>query len=581
MPTNTPTNTPVPTNTPTNTPVPTNTPTNTPVPTNTPTNTPVPTNTPTNTPVPTNTPTNTPVPTNTPTNTPVPTNTPTNTPVPTNTPTNTPVPTNTPTNTPVPTNTPTNTPVPTNTPTNTPVPTNTPTNTPVPTNTPTNTPVPTNTPTNTPVPTNTPTNTPVPTNTPTNTPVPTNTPTNTPTATNTISAQGSITPLPTNTSTNTPTITATPTATFTPGGAQIDGIAKDTGSGQFGPGNAFTLGNLWLCKPLGVANAQLPPAGSSGAGEPVCGTYNLAEVAQAPKDLDTCNDDDDGDGKPCAGDPTKPRAPWQSAGDGCLNVAEDYIPGQTAVDCDTGQGGINGTGEKPEGLGAFEFQVKFDDKLFQSPTFDCAVAPDGQQAVLGSTGRSIQTQVSVITENWVMLGCISKNPQSPLQIVPGSDISGNPAILGTLTLQAQPDLLSRMRPAKDNGVATNLLDENCELADTLGKPYNDALGTYGNNEAPSGGLVPDCKDAALTIRMLEGDLNLDCVVDVRDDQTAAFRYGQFFGQLQYNRFYDLEPNIAPDFDIDIKDVQTVFGRNGSSCASPVPAQPPQASVPDP
>jgi hypothetical protein len=61
----------------------------------------------------------------------------------------------------------------------------------------------------------------------------------------------------------------------------------------------------------------------------------------------------------------------------------------------------------------------------------------------------------------------------------------------------------------------------------------------------------------------------------------AFRYGSFFGNLVYNRFFDLEPNIAPDFDIDIKDLQTVFGRNGSMCSSPIPTQNPNSQVPDP
>ena len=108
-----------------------------------------------------------------------------------------------------------------------------------------------------------------------------------------------------------------------------------------------------------------------------------------------------------------------------------------------------------------------------------------------------------------------------------------------------------------------------------------ALGAYGANTAPAGGLTQDCKDAALTIRMLEGDVNLDCTVNVLDDQSEAFRYGQFFGQLNYNRFFDLEPNISPDFDIDIKDLQTVFGRNGSTCASPIPTQNPNPTTPDP
>jgi len=286
-----------------------------------------------------------------------------------------------------------------------------------------------------------------------------------------------------------------------------------------------------------------------------------------------------------AGDPAHGPASWQNQSDGCLNIASDYIPGVTAVDCNGGEVG--------EGLGAAEFQVKFDDKIFQSPTFDCSVAPSGQPGVLGSTGRLIQTQVSVITENWVQFGCVTKDPAHPQSGPPGTctvpTLNGacpgpqidNASVLGALTLTVQPDLRSRMRPAKENGVASNLLDENCEKADALGQPFNEFVGNFGQNVAPSGGLSQDCKDATLTIRMLEGDINLDCQVNVLDDQGEAFRYGQFFGQLNYNRFFDLEPNISPDFDIDIKDLQTVFGRNGSTCANPIPPQPPAPSTPDP
>jgi hypothetical protein len=81
--------------------------------------------------------------------------------------------------------------------------------------------------------------------------------------------------------------------------------------------------------------------------------------------------------------------------------------------------------------------------------------------------------------------------------------------------------------------------------------------------------------------MLEGDMDLDCEVDLTDDQAMAFRYGAFFGNLLYHKFYDLEPNIAPDFDIDIKDLQTVFGRNGSTCDAPIPDQNPGSMIPDP
>jgi hypothetical protein len=139
-------------------------------------------------------------------------------------------------------------------------------------------------------------------------------------------------------------------------------------------------------------------------------------------------------------------------------------------------------------------------------------------------------------------------------------------------LTIQPDLFQRIRPTKDNGVVTDLLDENCEIADIFGMPFEGSV---------QGGLTPDCGDATVTIRMLEGDVDLNCEVDVADDQAMAFRYGSFFGNLLYNKFFDLEPNIAPDFDIDIKDLQTVFGRNGSTCDAPIPDQDPNPQIPDP
>jgi hypothetical protein len=85
----------------------------------------------------------------------------------------------------------------------------------------------------------------------------------------------------------------------------------------------------------------------------------------------------------------------------------------------------------------------------------------------------------------------------------------------------------------------------------------------------TGGLVDICTDLHVTTRILEGDLNMDCEVDVEDDQMIAFRYGGFFGNLLYDPWFDLEPSLK-DFDIDIKDIQKVFGRNGSTCEDPLP-----------
>ena len=62
----------------------------------------------------------------------------------------------------------------------------------------------------------------------------------------------------------------------------------------------------------------------------------------------------------------------------------------------------------------------------------------------------------------------------------------------------------------------------------------------------------------------------DCDVSITDAQRIAFRYGSFFGQLLYDTFYDMEPFVTPDFDIDIKDLQFVFGRIGSTCDDPIP-----------
>jgi hypothetical protein len=440
-------------------------------------------------------------------------------------------------------------------------------------------------------------------------------------------------------------------------------LPKTLTKGMFDPASPFYVptANIWLCKPF---------TGTANSGNTPCGTHVLTERIQMADDIDTCNDDDDADGSPCAGDPTHAPQSWQWVNPGvpsaphsdyCLNLASDYMPGQTAVDCgrtnagasvtwpggymsDTSQtftaanigqllcaattpspltnarpcapvtslscGGsclvaaipaqtagtrylladqantIANTGEKSEGLGAIEFQLKFDDKIFQSPTADClgdtSNTDIGADTVLDDTNRVVQTTVSIITENWIMIGCVTKNPggQNPT-ITNGPSVKDSPAIAVRVNLVVQPDLFSRMRPAKDNGVSTNLLDENCEAADTLGQPYNQGIGLHGENASPSGGLTQFCTDASATVRMLEGDINNDCVVDVADDQSEAFRYGQFFGQLNYNRFYDLEPNISPDFDIDIKDLQTVFGRNGSTCIKPIPDQPPLNPIPDP
>ncbi len=394
--------------------------------------------------------------------------------------------------------------------------TDTPTNTP--TNTPTVTDTPTNTPTNTPTVTDTPTNTP--TNTPTVTDTPTNTPTNTPTATGT-TAPATLTPTSTNTATSTPTRTptqtpfGTPTPTSTPDPNGVVGVVKSAD----GPDVAGDPANLWLCT----------ASTCTGQGE---GYIDISEWA--------------------------------------LNVGGD-----------------------PQGVGAFEFDVQYDNHVFI-----ISINPTNW---LYSTGRIPGDEgiggcaATIITENDVRFGCVSKNPQ-PLDpgngsclgpdnvtMVPGA-VCGpmSDGVIAIIHVVPQPDLVKRLTPGNDNGAVRTLIDEGCELADIWGHPLSaapdpsgvDALG----REIPlhgidPGGLVNDCGDITLTVRILEGDTNLDCVVDVSDDQMEAAHYGATFGTLLYEPWVDLEPALK-DGDVDIKDLQKVFGRNGSTCENPVPPQDP-------
>ncbi|MDZ4371780.1 MAG: hypothetical protein U1C74_10205, partial [Phenylobacterium sp.] len=107
---------------------------------------------------------------------------------------------------------------------------------------------------------------------------------------------------------------------------------------------------------------------------------------------------------------------------------------------------------------------------------------------------------------------------------------------------------------------TQLLNTGCELADLQGHP----ISTTGV-----------CADADVTIRYLEGDVEPSCGVDTLDTQAIAFRWGANKGSLLFNDRFNLEPTGAQaDQDIDIKDLQFVYGRFGSSCAAPHPPQGP-------
>jgi hypothetical protein len=192
-------------------------------------------------------------------------------------------------------------------------------------------------------------------------------------------------------------------------------------------------------------------------------------------------------------------------------------------------------------LGAFEFEVHFDsDKV-------CVNIVPGPAAA--NALCVIEDKDSSNLEGVARIGCVTLGKSSAITGLHLADIVVRP----------QPDEYSVIKPNQDNGNVVQLNNVGCELADLQGHPI----------------AVFSCEDADLTIRFLEGDVAADCAVNALDTQAIAFRWGVNKGSLIYTAFMNLEPSgTQADNDIDIKDLQFVFGRFGSTCAVPHPPQPP-------
>jgi hypothetical protein len=234
------------------------------------------------------------------------------------------------------------------------------------------------------------------------------------------------------------------------------------------------------------------------------------------------------------------------------------------------------------GVGAYEFSVEYDnfvisslnpcDIVFGNGGAGAARGPVNEYGTLPTNAAANSDcgddngpldingtcAMSVVLENIIHFGCATAadNPPNP-------GPTGN-FTLASLVLVPHEDLSNDLFPGNDNGVVTIIKDNGCEIVDAFGHPVPGSI---------NGGLTPVCEDLVVTVRILEGDLDLDCVVEVTDAQTIAGHYGAFFGSLLYSKWLDLEPNLH-DLDIDIKDIQKVFGRIGSDCQDPVPDQTP-------
>jgi len=199
------------------------------------------------------------------------------------------------------------------------------------------------------------------------------------------------------------------------------------------------------------------------------------------------------------------------------------------------------------GLGSFEFLIYYWGNIVNVSVTE--------GPFLGSTGRSVLCPTPIAGENSLPFGCASTGSE------PGPSGSG---VLAHIEMDPDPDLV--LRPTARNGFFVNLLNSRLDagLADEMGKPIPiEAVGS-----------------ARILVQALEGDLNYDCKVNVIDEQAVSGRYGTTFGIQPYDTFFDLEP-ISPDFDIDIKDLQFVYGRDGTSCEEPVPPVPTSTPTPVP
>ena len=183
---------------------------------------------------------------------------------------------------------------------------------------------------------------------------------------------------------------------------------------------------------------------------------------------------------------------------------------------------------------------------------------------LGSTGRDVSCQPWQSSDHGTTsLDCTSSGSE------PGPLWDGDLAAVVAMPdsgifYVGNPD----HRPTKDNGISVALDNKYCRAKGVDGVPLPGSDGDY----------TPVCDDASVAVRTLEGDVNLDCVVDVADEQAIALRYGAFWGLQLYDQWYDIEPKDM-DWDIDIKDLQFVFGRDGSTCQDPIPC--PQSGSPCP
>ena len=116
---------------------------------------------------------------------------------------------------------------------------------------------------------------------------------------------------------------------------------------------------------------------------------------------------------------------------------------------------------------------------------------------------------------------LGKEPRSPPVI--------DNITLAVVSVRPMPDEYSVMKPNNGNGNIVQIINKACKLTDRQGDPI-----------APAPG-APNCTDADVTIRYLEGDVAPDRTLDSLDAPTVAFRRGSQTGGPLYNEVFHHEP----------------------------------------
>ncbi len=196
-------------------------------------------------------------------------------------------------------------------------------------------------------------------------------------------------------------------------------------------------------------------------------------------------------------------------------------------------------------IAAFEFEVHYDStKVCVALTTGAVWSAAGATCIIEDSASKPQL------EGVARIGCVTT----------GKGLNINDlAALAQIDVRPQPDVYSQAKPNQDNGVVVQIRNVNCDVSDEQGQAIP----------------IFSCDDADITFRYLEGDVEPDCVIDATDAQAIAFRWGVSKGSLIYKDFMNLEPSSQQaDNDIDINDLQFVYGRFGSTCEDPHPLHPP-------